>query len=917
MNMRKVYSSKMSPEDKENLPFELHESPVKTPQKPATSSSLFLAEIQPSTSDHQATPPKPNEISSGDPWTPTSNLKVLISAASPEIRNREQEQRLSDSRTEIHEDHLSGDEYEKSQPSRKEKSLGLLCHKFLAHYSSYPSVSKNNEICLDDVAEMLKVERRRIYDIMNVLESLNMVSRLAKNKYSWHGRHNLKKTLQILKKAAEENKYTQQIELIKQRECDQEREQDSQKTELVTKPVKPNDHTDDCFDEFDDKELRAASVNSRKDKSLRVMSQKFVMLFLVSTPQVVSLDVAAKILIDEDQADFLDKSKFKTKIRRLYDIANVLSSLELIKKIHVTEERGRKPAFKWTGPEVFSEIHGDLGTQDVPTPTVMTSHLLEGRSSKHHCSKNLFPTKRKQGFTRHPSLMKLPKNAQNDWRRVHSAPSSPLKKNTGWSKMSQLAAICKQQLDEQPRGSKKIKLEPSNVPSALAPSSEASLKSKLFLLPSQPQSLPLIHHREPPTILPLLSNVPYVVYLPPSQMGILADSNQSFMEQPVSCADATGVKSPVEGSSQTVLNKMSVEGSSSNLEDSLAYIKGQNPCLTKKQEPMKGDSRPEKCFKSSETLSRSTARLQDALQEESVSNKKTQSPLALHVDQESQTSAVAKNSKSKRGNQYLQCQLKKQEQGDLLGYNKIATTQKIPAAFPVPASKAWLPSGYLIPLPQCARLGNKTRLSNNGKAKKCTKKEKSHTSAVAGDTPVTSEYSTVNLSAFQVTPLNLTFSPCSVATVPMVNGPLLASGHANPIQIPNSSVLNFTLEHLRLLPASIQVSADQGTGSFPSYQEHGSCDSKTVVLEQGKQLQSALPGYDRELKSVPTTPLQQIPRPVVSIISERGKENLSSASCDSATVPCFHSSPRESTEISQETLVLPERRPGNATDDKF
>lgn len=42
------------------------------------------------------------------------------------------------------------------------------------------------------------------------------------------------------------------------------------------------------------------------------------------------------------------------KVRRLYDIANVLTSLALIKKVHVTEERGRKPAFKWIGPVDFS-----------------------------------------------------------------------------------------------------------------------------------------------------------------------------------------------------------------------------------------------------------------------------------------------------------------------------------------------------------------------------------------------------------------------------------------------------------------------------------------------------------------------------------------------------------------------------------
>lgn len=59
----------------------------------------------------------------------------------------------------------------------------------------------------------------------------------------------------------------------------------------------------------------SASVNSRKDKSLRVMSQKFVMLFLVSSPRVVSLDVAAKILIGEDQGADQDKNKFKSEYR--------------------------------------------------------------------------------------------------------------------------------------------------------------------------------------------------------------------------------------------------------------------------------------------------------------------------------------------------------------------------------------------------------------------------------------------------------------------------------------------------------------------------------------------------------------------------------------------------------------------------
>lgn len=42
------------------------------------------------------------------------------------------------------------------------------------------------------------------------------------------------------------------------------------------------------------------------------MSQKFVMLFLVSKTKIVTLDVAAKILIEGSQ-NVLDHSKFKSK----------------------------------------------------------------------------------------------------------------------------------------------------------------------------------------------------------------------------------------------------------------------------------------------------------------------------------------------------------------------------------------------------------------------------------------------------------------------------------------------------------------------------------------------------------------------------------------------------------------------------
>ncbi|KAE8812800.1 Transcription factor E2F7 [Hordeum vulgare] len=225
--------------------------------------------------------------------------------------------------------------------SRKQKSLGLLCSNFVALYDRDGVES----IGLDDASSRLGVERRRIYDIVNVLESVGILARKAKNRYSWIGFGGVPMALRELKeRALREKSGLAPLPVEEISSANMSDDEDDGKLgdpEAETEGEKPSQTVDNPSDMPDAPPCQLRS-DHRKEKSLGLLTQNFVKLFLTMEVSTISLDEAAKFLLGEGH----EESNMRTKVRRLYDIANVLSSLKLIEKTQVDT---RKPAFRWLG----------------------------------------------------------------------------------------------------------------------------------------------------------------------------------------------------------------------------------------------------------------------------------------------------------------------------------------------------------------------------------------------------------------------------------------------------------------------------------------------------------------------------------------------------------------------------------------
>jgi hypothetical protein len=65
---------------------------------------------------------------------------------------------------------------ETERVERREKSLSALCRRFVEEFGN-----ESKAISLDEAADKLCSSRRRIYDIVNIMESIRYMSRVCKN----------------------------------------------------------------------------------------------------------------------------------------------------------------------------------------------------------------------------------------------------------------------------------------------------------------------------------------------------------------------------------------------------------------------------------------------------------------------------------------------------------------------------------------------------------------------------------------------------------------------------------------------------------------------------------------------------------------------------------------------------------------
>ncbi|GAQ81731.1 Transcription factor E2F/dimerization partner (TDP)-like protein with Winged helix-turn-helix transcription repressor DNA-binding [Klebsormidium nitens] len=216
---------------------------------------------------------------------------------------------------------LSGD----AEDPRQQRTLTSLVERLLELFGN----KVGSVLSLGCLAEDLGVKKRRIYDVMNVLESIQVVERKAQDLYIWKGASSIKDALDALAFEAE----------MRTIDADGETPHSSNEEASATE---------------------APRRDTRLFKSLKVLSEEFVRVFLADQGQVILLNKAVSAVLG-GLNDGVQSIR-----RRLYDVANILSCLHLVVKFQASQG----PAYLWLGIPGLQERLGEFPGVSTTTRTV-------------------------------------------------------------------------------------------------------------------------------------------------------------------------------------------------------------------------------------------------------------------------------------------------------------------------------------------------------------------------------------------------------------------------------------------------------------------------------------------------------------------------------------------------------------------
>jgi len=172
------------------------------------------------------------------------------------------------------------------------------------------------------------------------LESFSVIQRCAKNEYQWRGIEKIVHSIEKQINSCKENPAGDGNSAAKDNEGGLK---SSSKDAWSSDEQQPAPTLGKRRRRPANGRAQKKVAKYKKVKSLGNFCLQFIRLF-VTWKDVLSLEEAAKEISD---GEVYDEKLLKTKIRRLYDIANVLQSIGLIHKTQMSNSR--KPAFKWIG----------------------------------------------------------------------------------------------------------------------------------------------------------------------------------------------------------------------------------------------------------------------------------------------------------------------------------------------------------------------------------------------------------------------------------------------------------------------------------------------------------------------------------------------------------------------------------------